>query len=99
MEINPTRPFIRIASLLARLYQEQISRDNEATLRRQFAALDHGLPPTTTSVFGPGLPITVLPNPGDPLERLWHLPASWRRSSPRAAGEIEAPNNNPTEAR
>jgi|GEM_PF-4693068 len=79
MQINPTQPFIRIASLLARRYQDQIRRDSEATLRQRFAALDHGLAPSTTSVLGGGLPITVVPDRDDPLERLWKLPSRQER--------------------
>lgn len=80
MRINPTtKPLIRIASLLARHYQDQIRRDSEVTLRQRFAALDHGLAPSRTSAFGGGPPITVLPDRDDPLEQLWRLAA--RRSS------------------
>jgi hypothetical protein len=73
MQINPTRPFIRMASLAARLYQDQMRKDNATTLQQQFAALDCGRTPTR-SVFGGGVPITMVPNRDDPLERLWHLP-------------------------
>lgn len=75
MQIHPTQPLIRIASLAARRYQDQIRRDSEVTLGQRFAALDHGLAPRTTSVFGGGLRITVVPDRDDPLEQLWHLPA------------------------
>jgi hypothetical protein len=75
MQINPAQPFLRIASLVARRYQDQIRRDSEVILGQRFAALDHGLAPTGTSVFGGGLPITVIPDRDDPLEQLWHLPA------------------------
>jgi hypothetical protein len=75
MQIHPTQPFIRIASLVACRYQDQIRRDSEVTLGQQFAAHDHGLAPRTTSVFGGGLPLTVIPDRDDPLEQLWHLHA------------------------
>jgi hypothetical protein len=75
MQIHLTQPFTRIASLVARRYQDQIRRESSVTLAQRFAALDHGLPPRTTSVFGRRLQITVAPDRDDPLEQLWHLPA------------------------
>jgi len=75
MQISTSRPVRWVASRVARAYQDQIRRDNEAALRQQFAALDHGLVPTTTSVFGGGVPITLAPSRTDPLEALWRLPA------------------------
>ena len=75
MQISTSRPVRRTASRIARAYQDQIRRDNEAALRQQFAALDHGLVPTTTSVFGGSVPVTVVPSRTDPLEALWRLPA------------------------
>lgn len=75
MQINPAQRFLRIVSLIARRYQDQIRRDSEVMLGQRFAALDHGLVPTGTSVFGGGLPLTVVPDRADPLEQLWHLPA------------------------
>jgi hypothetical protein len=61
MQISASRPVRRMASRVARAYQDQIRRDNESALRQQFAALDHGLVPTPTSIFGGGVPITVTP--------------------------------------
>ena len=75
VQISISRPARRMASRVARAYQDQIRRDNEAILRHQFAALDYGLVPTTTSVFGGGPPITSAPSRTDPLEALWRLPA------------------------
>lgn len=75
MQINLARPLIRMASVIARRYHDQMRRENEATLRQQFAALDYGLVPATTPDWGRGLPVTTTPNRNDPLEQLWHLPA------------------------
>jgi hypothetical protein len=86
-----TRPVLRLLSPFRRLSQDQIRRDHETTLRQRFAVLDYGLPPTTTSLFGPGLPITVLPNPGDPIGRLWQLPA--RKQAPSTAIQPDQRNH------
>ena len=74
MQINPTHPFVRMASFVARRYQDQIRREIAVTLGQRFVALDYGLAPTRASVLGGGLPITVVPDRVDPLEQLWHLP-------------------------
>jgi hypothetical protein len=71
----------------------QIRRDSEVTLGQRFAALDHGLAPSTPSVFGGGLPITVVPDRDDPLEQLWHLPS---RQGPKIGSE---PYDDPTQGR
>jgi hypothetical protein len=85
MSIKPIHASVRMASGLARWYQDQLRRDNEVALGQRFAALDLGLARSTSSAFGGGAPITLVADRDDPLEQVWRL-----RSRRGAAGRPRA---------
>jgi|SRR5579863_2557792 len=102
MRINPTERVTRIAARVARHYQDQIRRETERALSERFAALDHGIVTAATSIFSGGIPVTVVPDPDDPLEQVWRLTCHQARrvsSDARAKPPGLAREASPTSAR
>ena len=69
----------RVATVPWRLLRQQAAREDHARLMAQFTLLDNpGRPrlPQRTLVWGRPVAGPPYPDPTDPLERLWSLPAA-----------------------